>query len=187
MDIIKRLSEKLKNFGSRSRIAIILGAAGMLLIMLSEVVPPDRSNDKTSAETGRENDESEEFRQKTESDLKALLENIEGVGCCEVMISVEGTTEYVYAENISKSIDENSERRSDKLDENVVLIENSGNKQALVKKVIRPQISGAVVVCEGGGDIRVNERVLKAVSTALNISSSRVYVESKANSSKRGI
>ena len=116
---------------------------------------------------------------KIEAELKMLLEQIDGVGSCEVMVSVEGTTEYVYAENISRYTDEADDRKSDKLDEDIVIIENGSDKQALVRRVIRPQISGVVVVCEGGGDIRVNERVLKAVSTALNISSGRVCVETR--------
>ena len=179
MDAVKRLIDKIKLSRNSPRIALVLGAVGMLLILLSEVLPDKPSGEDVSQDIGCETDESEKFRQKTENELEALLVNIEGVGSCDVMISVEGTTEYVYAENISKTTDENNDRRSDKLDENVVLIEKSGSKQALVKKVIRPQISGAVIVCEGGGDFKVNERVQKAVSAALNIPTSRVCVESK--------
>ncbi|MBQ8965246.1 MAG: stage III sporulation protein AG [Ruminococcus sp.] len=176
---MKKYLSKLKNSPNKLRLAVILGSVGILLIMLSEMLPAKRSAD-TSAETKAEdNDKSESFREDTERELKALLEQIDGVGECEVMLSVEGTTEYVYAENISRYTDENADRKSDKLDENVVLVDADGSKQALVRKIIRPQVSGVVVVCDGGGNIKVNERVLRTVSTALNISSSRVYVEAK--------
>ena len=95
------------------------------------------------------------------------------------MLTVEGTTEYVYAENISRYTDTSPDRQSDKADTDIVTVEQNGDKQALIKKVIRPRISGVMVVCDGGGDISVNERVLRAVSTALNISSGRVCVENK--------
>ncbi len=52
----------------------------------------------------------------------------------------------------------------------IVITDNDGKKEALVRKIIKPQICGVVIVCEGGGDIKVNERVLKAVSTVLGIS-----------------
>lgn len=176
---LKILVSKLNNSKNRRNIAVALGIAGMLLILLSELLPDRKTEPDDVVEKETSSVDSEEFKQQTEQELKALLEQIEGVGSCEVMVSVEGTTEYVYAENISRYNDENADRKSDKLDENIVLIESDGDKQALVRKIIRPQISGVVVVCEGGGDIRVNERVLKAVSTALNISSGRVCVEAK--------
>ena len=50
----------------------------------------------------------------------------------------------------------------------------------LVKKIIRPKISGVVVVCGGGGDITLKERVIKAVSAALDISYARICVEGKS-------
>ena len=179
MERLKILINKLKNSPDKMRFAVVLGAVGILLIMLSEILPdrkPDKQNDNTET---TETDEADDFRKQTEQQLKELLEQIDGVGECEIMVSVEGTTEYVYAEKISRYTDEDTDRKSDKLDEDVVLVENNGSKQALVRKVIRPQVSGVVIVCEGGGDIKVNERVLRAVSTALNISSGRVYVEAK--------
>lgn len=174
------LFDKLRDSPNKLRLAVILGAAGMMLILVSELLPNrDKEEAPPSTEQAAVDEGSELFKRQVEQELKEMLEQIQGVGSCEVMVSVEGTTEYVYAENISRSTDENADRKSDRLDENVVLIDAGGEKQALVRKVIKPQISGVMIVCEGGGSIQVNERVLKAVSTALNISSSRVCVEMK--------
>lgn len=180
MEQLKLLINKLKNSPNKIRIAMVMGIAGMILIMISEIIPDKKRTPEPESKSETTSDEADTFRKSTENELRSLLEKIEGVGECEVMVSVEGTTEYVYAQNISRYTDEDADRKSDKLDENIVIIENSSGRQALVRRVIRPQISGVVVVCEGGGDIRVNERVLKAVSTALNISSGRVCVESKS-------
>ena len=176
---IKKLIQRLHSSRNKRRAAVIVGIAGMMLIFISEMIPDKKPSAETAVSEREAPDDCESFRQHTETELKALLEEIDGVGECEVMVSVEGTTEYVYAENISRYTDEDDERKSDKLDENVVIVENNGEKQALVKKVIRPQVSGVVIVCDGGGNTAVNERVLKAVSTALNISSVRVCVEAK--------
>lgn len=177
---ISGLADKFKDSPNKLRLAVVLGALGMLMILLSEVLPEKKKEvPETDAEQVVCDEDTELFKRQTEQELKEMLEQIQGVGSCEVMVTVEGTTEYVYAENISRNTDENADRKSDRLDETVVVIESNGDKQALVRRVIKPQIGGVMIVCEGGGNTRVNERVLKAVSTALNISSSRVCVEAK--------
>ena len=175
---LQQLADRFKQSPNRLKIAVVLGAAGMLMIMLSELVPESKDKpEKAMSQT--ETTDSDDFRKRTERELKALLEQIEGVGDCEVMISLESSTEYIYAENISRFTEDNADRRSEKLDEDIVITENSGTRQPLIRKVIDPKIGGVVIVCEGGGDISINERVQKAVSTALNISSTRVCVEAK--------
>ena len=120
-----------------------------------------------------------EAKKQIEKELKDVLSKVRGVGECEVMVTVEETTEYVYAENLTKSTDNNGDRTSDRYENEIVITDNDGKKEALVRKIIKPQICGVVIVCEGGGDIKVNERVLKAVSTVLGISSSKICVEGR--------
>lgn len=177
--------EKLKNmFGGDKKTKLILAAGiiGILLIMLSEFIPnSDKSNDnvKQSEETGISSDDTDEYKNQIESEITEILSKINGVGECEVMVTVEGTTEYVYAENLSEYNDSDGDKVSGKHENNVVMVEQNGEKQALVKKIIKPKINGVVIVCEGGDDLKVSERVLKAASTALNISASRICVEGK--------
>ena len=57
-----------------------------------------------------------------------------------------------------------------------VIIDKGSEKEALVKKINNPSISGVVIVCEGGDDPKVCEKLYKAVSTALNIPTSKIYV-----------
>lgn len=178
-ELFKGLAESPK----RTKLILAVGLIGIILIMLSEVLPDKSSTKKTDTPEAQTPvpvaDENEEYKLRTEAQLKELLEQIDGVGECRVMVTLEGTTEYIYAENISKYSDNDGARTSDKFDNNIVFTEKDGEKQALVKKIIKPQIIGVVVVCEGGGNIRVNERVLKAVSTALDISSAKICVEAK--------
>ena len=164
----------------KTRFMLCIAIAGILLIMLSDIMPDkSRDNEPTSEDTLQQTDQNETYRLSTQMQLKHLLEQINGVGRCSIMVMTEGTTEYVYAENISRYTDTDGVKTSDKFDNNIVFTEKDGDKQALVKKVIKPQISGVVVVCEGGGDIRIKERVIKAVSTALDISSAKVCVEER--------
>ena len=110
--------EKLKNmFGGDKKTKLILAAGiiGILLIMLSEFIPnSDKSNDnvKQSEETGISSDDTDEYKNQIESELTEILSKINGVGECEVMVTVEGTTEYVYAENLSEYNDSDGDKVS---------------------------------------------------------------------------
>ena len=96
------------------------------------------------------------------------LETIEGVGKANVMLTLTSTEEYVYAETIKQG--------SDKSENDYVIIDKGSQKEALLKKINNPVISGVVIVCEGGDDPRICERIYKAVSTALDISTGKIYV-----------
>jgi stage III sporulation protein AG len=178
------LPKKVRDFftgKNRIRLIVILGMCGMLLIMLSEILPSDKTEEVQSDETAQStSDETEIYKAQTEKELTELLSQINGVGECTVMVTVEGTTEYVYAENLTKYIDENETSSSEKYENEIVMVEKEGEKQALVKKIIKPQINGVAVVCEGGGDIKINERIIRTVATALGISSSKIIVEQKS-------
>lgn len=183
-DLKKADLKKLFDKQHRIKLVAVLGIIGILLIMLSEFIP-ENSKEQTASEesksTAVSDDETEAYKNQIQQELKSLLEQIDGVGECDVMVTVEGTTEYVYAENVSKYTDSDSDRTSDKYENNIVFTEKDGEKTALVKKIIKPKINGIVVVCEGGGNIKISERVLKAVATALDISSGKICVETKIN------
>ena len=68
-------------------------------------IKPSQSAASTSEPSEQLNfsDDGDEYKQQIMYELKDILEKIDGVGECEVMLSVEGTAEYIYAENIEKS------------------------------------------------------------------------------------
>lgn len=82
-----------------------------------------------------------------ESDLQTVISQIKGVGKTEVLLTMENSVEYVY------------------LDDN-----------ATKTKEVEPIIRGVLVVCEGGDDPVVVERVTEAVTKALNISTAKVCI-----------
>ncbi len=182
--IFKDLKKALAGFKSsenKTRIVFVLGIAGIMLIALSSLNTGAKPANKGTESLSSEQDyiESERFRQQITDELETILTNIDGVGDCRVMISVEGTSEYYYAENIDKMQEYSSNGSNEKYTNEVVVIDSGGTKQALVRKKVKPKINGVVVVCSGGGDITVKERVIKAVSAALNLSYGKICVEGK--------
>lgn len=178
---IKGLKEKLKDFfakQNRTKLVVILGICGIVLIMLSELIPSDDINEKgTVISKDPVTEDTYEYKKQIETELAAILGEIKGVGEIEVMVTIEGTTEYVYAEELDTDTDKDGEKTSEQYKNQIVMTEENGKKDALVRKIIKPQISGVVIVCQGGGDASLNERVLKAASTALNLPSSKICVE----------
>lgn len=185
---IKEISEKAKKFFSgqnKTKLIVILGICGMVLIMLSEFISDDNTNkDKSvsSADNGV-SDDTDAYKNQIESELKDILGKIKGVGDLQVLVTIEGTTEYVYAEELDTDTDKEGEKTSEKYQNKIVMSEKDGNKEALVKKIIKPQINGVIIVCQGGGDLSVKERIIKAASTALNLPSGRICVECMGNGS----
>ena len=89
----------------------------------------------------------EAFSVKTYTDLQTVISKIEGAGKTEVLLTMENSVEYVY-------------------------LDNSTTKT----KEIEPLIRGVLVVCEGGDDPVVVERVTDAVTKALDISTAKVCI-----------
>lgn len=82
-----------------------------------------------------------------ESDLQSVISKIEGAGETHVLLTMENSVEYVY-------------------------LDDSTTKT----KEIEPLIRGVLVVCEGGDDPVVVERITEAVTKALDISTAKVCI-----------
>ncbi len=164
------------------KILVICLVAAISLLFLSEFWPQ-----KQETVPAEELQSMDEYTETMEKRVKAMLESIAGVGSCKVMVTFEGTAEYVYATEVRQSSDksetvngENTERQDrNELEESYILIEEEGGNKALVKTTREPKISGVVVACEGGGNVVVQQRVVNAVTVALGISSNQVYVAEK--------
>lgn len=168
-DLIKSISGDKKMLTA----VTIFGATGLCLIMLSSVMPKDSGNEKKSELSQTQASVSaEEYRIETEKRLTDFLENIEGVGEVKVYLTVGSEEEYVYATEGKTSKSDNKTEEELKY----VMISESGSKSALIETVNTPEISGAVIACSGCGSASVQEEIYNAVSKALGISTSRIYV-----------
>lgn len=162
---------------NKTWLIVAAGLIGIVLIMLSELIPDGDSKPDTSAVYDITADDTETYRKQVEQQLEDMLGQIKDVGKLDVMVTIEGTTEYVYAQELDTDNDKDGERTSEKYKNKIVMSEKDGDRQALVRKMIKPQISGVMIVCQGGGQPSVKERVIKAAATALDLPSGRICVE----------
>lgn len=159
-------------------IIVIIGILGLLMIVLSEIFPNSKvEKGKDIANTMDNTSYSEGFKQRTEKELREIIGKIDGVGEVSLMITLDGTTEYVYAEDVDTETDEENDSKSNKYKNEVIIVDSDGGEKALIKKIVEPKIKGVVIVCSGGGKTEIKERVTKAVSSALNISTNNICVE----------
>ncbi len=88
-----------------------------------------------------------EYCDTMQNNLTDMIQSIEGVGSAKVLLTIENSVECVYLENNTTKT-----------------------------KQIEPAIRGVVVACQGGENPIVVERVMSAVTKALNISTAKVCV-----------
>ena len=181
-EIIKNWSEKLKGEKGR-RIILIIGIIGILLILVSSYWP--KKTTTTIAKTD-EITNLDKYTEEMESRLTDIIQSISDVGKAKVMVTLEGGVEYVYADEQRKSTGKTQDKsgndtirtqENDDTQQKLVIVDNpDGGNQALLRLTLQPKVKGVVVVCDGGNQTLVQQRVINAVTTALNISSARVCV-----------
>ncbi len=173
MNLWKKFNEKIPK-EKRLTIIVIIGLLGIAFVLIF-----DFSNEDTvilQSENIDFSDDTQEYKMNLEKELVKILQEVEGVGEVKVMLTIEGSKEYVYAESFYNDNKSQEGYLEESYRNEYIILDNKNQKEALIKKVIKPKINGVIVVCEGGDDLVVSEKVYKAVSTVLDITASRVCV-----------
>lgn len=178
--LIDRLAEN----ESYRKIIIGAGLVGIALIFLSGYLTSGGKSEPQSASSSVTYT-AEEYETRLESELEGLLMKIRGVGNATVMVTLEQTKQAVYAKE-EKTSGQTTEDKSDGTTRNetdssnetgyILVRDSDGSEKALPVTEIQPVIKGVVVVCEGGDNPTVQQSVIDAVTTALDITSVRVCV-----------
>ncbi|MCL2487953.1 MAG: hypothetical protein FWE80_04650 [Oscillospiraceae bacterium] len=176
---IKKWISGLKS-GQGQKILVAVGLAGILLIMLSSLLP-DKQPEPPQVVASIT---AEQYAAQLEERLSGILSQIEGVGSCRVLVTLENGVEYVYAyqqksdsgREENTNADSSKYSQSDNLEQSVILVDTGNGRQGLLVTEIQPTIKGVAVICQGGNDPEVKARVTETVKTVLNITEARVCV-----------
>ena len=147
---------------------LLLGAAALLLLLLftggkKTDVPAPEPAEAMSA-------------QALEQQLCDLLGAIEGVGAVRVMLRTASSGETVYAANTDGTAERRDAQTNKKEKNSVVIVKNTQGESGLVVREDYPAVTGAAVVCEGGGDPVVRERIVRTVSALFSLKSNHISV-----------
>lgn len=158
---------------------IICGLIGIVLIFASNFLD-GCSKTGALAETKTDTTATEQFKNETEKKLASIISSIDGAGSAKIMVTVDCSGEYVYAENSKLTGgDAASSETSNQFSNESTYITiklSDGTQQAVKLKEIEPKIRGVLVVCSGGEQPLIKQRILEAVTKALDISSAKVCV-----------
>lgn len=170
------IAEKIRELIKQRKWAVFMtvcGCGGMLLIMISSLIPDKADTATTTADSNCISVcDVDSFCHETEQRLAAFLSDIDGAGEVKVYLSAGSSERYIYAAEGRRSRSDSKTEEEEKY----VMIGSGSEKSALVETVELPEIKGAVIVCGGGDDAAVRERMYKAASAALGISTAKIYV-----------
>lgn len=167
---IKSYVEKFKQSKHKERLLIVACIFGVVLILLSEIKLPATAS-KKSAQT-----DYQQYISILEDKTESIISSIDGVGKCKVMITLQETDENFYAQNL----DENTNSGYISKKSEYVLYEDNNNDSPVLIKQSFPKVMGVAVVCQGGNDANVKEKIISAVSSLFGISTAKISV-SKLN------
>lgn len=191
----KGILELLKQDKIRN-IIILAGIGGILLIYLSTLFSGSEKKKETTAGADNPVISVQEYEEKLEEKLKAIVSAITGEANPAVLVTLQSDTTQVYAADEKNSTENRQESQTDggtAAQNNhdtetsyIILKDTSGNQHALKITEIQPEVKGVVVVSEKADDFIVQEKIINAMKTALGISSSRVYVAAAKDSVNTG-
>lgn len=175
-EVFKNLTLKLKN----PKLLIALGICGIALILFSSLLGGEEKSetDLPQADTIKQ---TEEYRKSLEKSVLKIVTGISGDKKATVVVTLENGVRYTYADasdtTTSNSQGTNSQNESSSSSKTYLTVKNDdGGEEPLIITEIMPEVRGVAIVCEGGDDEILAEKINNAVTAALNITSKRVYI-----------
>lgn len=141
----------------------VLLLVGLLLLVIA--LPTRQENENTiTEENTQETDPSlqeQDWQTKMEERLVEVLEQVQGVGKAEVFLTCEGTQEKVVEKDETETVYERDSR---------------GNQTPYVSAEIYPQVTGVLVVAQGGDDPVVIQNIQEAVQVLFQVEAHKIKV-----------
>lgn len=171
------LNKYIKIFKS-PRFLVIAGITGILLIFISSFFSGGTSETDSykSAEITPES-----YKEMLEADITETVKDITGSKNVSVIITLESGIRYSYADTREESVSEKKENENtisdNELKEGYIIVKSAdGGEEALLVTTQMPEVRGVAIVCDGGDNEYICEKIQNAVTAALNITSKRVYI-----------
>ncbi|MBQ7380105.1 MAG: hypothetical protein IJW70_10570 [Clostridia bacterium] len=158
---------------------VILGAViGLGLLLLGSFDWPfGKQDEQQTAVVSNEQSELLAYKQELSQEIAQLCAGVRGVGKVQVVVTLSGGYEYVYACDVQSK----SDADSNTWEESYVIV-GSGSSQAPVLLLRRqPGIAGVGIVCEGGGDPAVQNELVALVSATFGIGTNKIHVSASQN------
>lgn len=162
----------------KPKTVLIIGLVGIGLIVLSSLFSSGESK-KENVKTGEMT--AEEYKAILEEDIKETVTDITGSKNISVVITLESGIKYFYADIREETLTEKKENEKESTDNEtksgyITVKTAEGGEQALLVTTQMPKVRGVAIVCDGGDNEQIAEKIQNAVMSALDISSKKVYI-----------
>lgn len=168
-------TEKLTGLNKKTLAAVLMLIAGVLLLLFctgksEKEKEPGLTQPEETVYAG-------DYETKLEERLISIISTMDGVGRVEVMVTLNCGSEDIYLRDSDsdESVDKDGKSSSQRKNE-YVIIDDGDKEKGIVIRVAEPEIRGVAVVCDGGGNESVKQRITEAVTALLGVSSARVSV-----------
>lgn len=172
-----KLGEILYKLKQIKNIEIVVAVIALALILIIYAGISNGDNRKSNSVVGNKSDVE---RDNLEVKLEGVLGEIQGAGRVRVMITYDGSVEYVTANttntNTNTSVDNNRTTNTTSTTISPIIVNNSGSSGPVIIKEIEPNIKGVIVVAEGADNIMVRLELMRAVMVALNIGAEDIEI-----------
>ena len=161
---IKSQILKSKDFIKKYKYALVILLIGLLLLLI-----PDKKETvvKQTTEISHNNIEIE-----AES-LAEILENVEGAGRVQVLLSIAAGEKTLYQTNQDASV--SAEHSTTKI-ETVIITDSNRNESGLISQTYPQTYKGAIVVCQGADSPSVRLAVTQAVARITGLGTDHICV-----------
>ena len=171
-DYMEKGKELVRKAG-KFRIMVVI-VTGVLLLLLS---CGGLSGQKEGAEEGKETapvpetteTDLDTYREQMETQVKQILEKVDGVGNVSVMLTLKASREKVTLKDNSLSADKSEE-------ESVLVEDENNNTSPYVIQEVEPEIEGILVVCSGGDRPAVQREIIAGISALFPVESHKIKV-----------
>lgn len=170
-----------EGFPKKNQLLIVL-LVGILLVIIAIPTPESGGNVEEERKSGTDDSETTDldaYREAMERDLANILEQTEGVGEVQVMITFRTSAEKVVEKDLEKS-------ESDRREETVFEDTAEGAHTPYVRKEVRPQVEGVLVSAKGGDDAVVRKEITEAVQALFGIETHKIKIMKQSDSKKEG-
>ncbi|MDO4608695.1 MAG: hypothetical protein Q4B40_05845 [Clostridia bacterium] len=177
------MNEKIKALTKNPKWLIIIGLGGIALIFLSSLFTGAKAQE--DKEKIKSTYTAEQYCNDLEKDIRDIVIGITGDKNPTVVVTLESGIRYSYASadeiDTSSSTGSSNDQSSESKKQSYITVKTSdGGEQALVVAEIMPEVRGVAIICNGGSQEPVAEKIKNAVMSALNITSKRVYISGGA-------
>ena len=162
---IKGIADKASQIIKKYRYVALVLLAGILLMTMPEIGKRDKSTTQVAQTVAPEHT--------MEEKLSSILSRIDGAGEVRVLLTEAAGEEIFYQTNDNEN---NAENTSGKDKDTVIITDASRNQSGLVRQINPPVYLGAIVVCQGADDPKVQLTIVDAVSKITGLGANRISV-----------